>query len=135
MLNSVALLGRITADPELKTTQNGISYVNFTIAVSQSYLTNGERKADFIDINAWRGTAEFICNYFSKGQMIAIEGRLQTRLYTDNEGKTRKSVNVLANSAYFAGEKRKKENAPAEVLADATDEDFEEIDVFDDLPF
>ena len=110
MLNSVNLMGRLTADPELKTTENGNSVVSFSIAVQRSYQRD---QVDFIDIVAWRRTAEFICQYFKKGQMIAIEGSLQTRNWTDKEGKNRKSVEVIANNVHFC-EGRKQDQTPTE---------------------
>ena len=80
MLNVVALLGRLTADPELRKTPNGVSVTTFTVAVNRSYVKQGgERQTDFIDVVAWRSTAEFITKYFKKGQMIAVQGSIQTR--------------------------------------------------------
>lgn len=106
MLNIVALMGRLTHTPELKTTQNGTSVCSFSIAVDRTYTPKGEeRKADFIDIVAWRQTAEFICKYFQKGGMIAIDGSIQTRSYQDKQGNTRTKVEVLANNVSFCGSK------------------------------
>ena len=86
-LNSVVLIGRLTADPELKHTQNGNAVTGFSIAVDRPYQKAGEeRQADFIDIVAWRGTAEFICKYFKKGRKIAVQGAIQNRSYTDKDG-------------------------------------------------
>ena len=102
MLNRSALMGRLTADPELKTTQNGNSVTSFTIAVDRSYK-KGE--VDFINIVAWRKTAEFICNYFSKGSMIAVDGRIQTRRYEDRNGNKRTAFEVLADEVSFCGGK------------------------------
>ena len=102
MLNLVALVGRLTADPELRHTPSQISVTTFTIACNRSYVKQGaERQTDFIDVVAWRNTAEFICKYFRKGQMMALEGTIQTRTYTDKEGKNRKAFEVLANNVYF----------------------------------
>lgn len=90
MLNVVALMGRLVADPELKTTRSGNSVCTFSIAVDRRYTANDEeRKADFFTITAWRQTAEFICKYFQKGSLIAIEGSLQTRQYQDKSGNNR----------------------------------------------
>ena len=89
MINSVILMGRITAAPECKKTQSGISVVSFSIAVDRSYRSGSERQTDFITVVAWRQTADFICNYFKKGQMIAIEGSIQTRPYEDKNGNKR----------------------------------------------
>lgn len=102
MLNRSALMGRLTADPELKTTQNGNSVTSFTIAVDRSYK-KGE--VDFINIVAWRKTAEFICNYFSKGSMIAVDGRIQTRRYEDRNGNKRTAFEVIADEVSFCGSK------------------------------
>lgn len=106
MLNIVALMGRLVYDPELKTTQNGTNVCSFRIAVDRSFTRQGEeRKADFIDVTAWRQTAEFVSKYFQKGSMIAIEGSLQTRLYQDKQGSNRTKVEVLANNVSFCGPK------------------------------
>ena len=105
MLNTCILMGRLTADPELRTTQTGKSVVSFSMAVERDFQQDGERQADFIDVVAWRGTAEFICKYFRKGQMLAIVGHIQTRTYTDKDGNKRKAVEVVADKAGFTGEK------------------------------
>ena len=106
VLNIVALMGRLVYDPELKTTQNGTNVCSFRIAVDRSFTRQGEeRKADFIDVTAWRQTAEFVSKYFQKGSMIAIEGSLQTRQYQDKQGNNRTEVEVLANHISFAGPK------------------------------
>lgn len=102
MLNTVAIMGRLTADPELRHTPSDIAVTTFTVAVNRSYVKQGaERQTDFIDVVAWRSTAEFICKYFKKGQMIAVDGSIQTRTYTDKEGKNRKAFEILANNVYF----------------------------------
>ena len=106
MINSVAIMGRLTADPELKTTNNGNSVASFCIAVDRPRRKNSkDSEADFINVTAWRQTAEFICNYFSKGSMIAIEGSLRTNKYTDKNGNNRTSTFVLANNVSFCGSK------------------------------
>lgn len=106
MLNVVALMGRLVADPELKTTQSGNSVCTFRVAVDRSYTAKDEeRKADFFTITAWRQTAEFICKYFQKGSLIAIEGSLQTRQYQDKNGNNRTATEVLASRVNFAGSK------------------------------
>lgn len=106
MLNVVALMGRLVYDPELKTTQNGTNVCSFRIAVDRSFARQGEeRKADFIDIVAWRQTAEFVCKYFQKGSMIAIEGSLQTTSYQDKNGNNRTKVEVVASNVSFCGSK------------------------------
>ena len=106
MLNVVAIIGRLVADPELKTTQQGTSVCSFRIACDRNFARQGEqRQADFIDIVAWRAQAEFVCKYFQKGSLIAIEGNLQTRQYQDKNGNKRTAVEVVANNISFAGSK------------------------------
>lgn len=141
MINSVVLMGRLTYDPELRSTPNGVSVIRFQIACDRQYQANGEeRKADFIDVTAWRQTAEFISRYFHKGSMIAIEGSIQTENFTDKDGNKRKSVQVVANNVSFCGSKAENSaaspfNQPAPSYAEADDNDFEEIVDDDDLPF
>lgn len=106
MLNKVILQGRLVADPEMRHTQNGIAVTSFRIAVERNYKDRetGERKADFINIVAWRQTGEFVSRYFCKGQMVIVEGTLQIRDYTDREGTQRYIAEVIAESIYFAGD-------------------------------
>ena len=102
-MNVVCLLGRLTADPELRTTPNGVSVCSFSVAVQRSYSSGGERQTDFINCVAWRQTAEFINRYFHKGNMIGLNGSLQSRSYQDKEtGKNRTAYEVVINNAYFA---------------------------------
>lgn len=102
MLNSVILIGRLVADPELKTTQTGLEVTSFRIAVDRNYVKNGEdRKTDFIDVVAWRKTAAFICHYFSKGKPIVIKGSLQQRSYDAKDGTKRYVTEVLAENVEF----------------------------------
>lgn len=106
MLNVVAIMGRLVADPELRTTQQGTNVCTFLIACERSYTTKGQqRQADFVDIVAWGKTAEFICKFFQKGSMIAIDGSIQTRNYQGKDGSNRTAVEVLANHISFAGPK------------------------------
>lgn len=106
MLNICALMGRLTAAPELRTTQSGISVTSFRVAVERNMTdSSGSRQTDFIDIVAWRGTAEFVCKYFTKGQMIAINGTIQTRSYEDKQGNKRTAVEVVAENVNFCGSK------------------------------
>ncbi|MEG0750916.1 MAG: single-stranded DNA-binding protein [Oscillospiraceae bacterium] len=106
MLNHVTLMGRLVADPELRHTPNNVAVTKFTIAVDRNFAKQGEeKKTDFIDIQAWRNTAEFICKYFTKGRMIAIEGALQVDRYTDKEGNKRNAVFISASDVYFADSK------------------------------
>lgn len=153
MINSVVIMGRLTFDPEIRTTPNGVSVVRFQVACDRNRQKSGEeRKTDFIDVTAWRQTAEFIGRYFRKGSMIAIEGSIQTDNFTDKDGNKRKSVQVVANNVSFCGSKSETgtatetlsagnaapaaQNQPAPSYASADNSDFEEIiDDDDDLPF
>ena len=149
MLNRAILMGRITKSPELKTTPNGVSVIQISIAVDRDYTPKGqEKQTDFIDVVAWRNTAEFIAKHFGKGQLIALTGSIQTRSYTDSQGNKRSVTEVIADQAYFAGSKKESGNLasrgsgadtvpayesrlPADALGD-----FEEIDTDDsELPF
>lgn len=103
-MNKVILMGRLTADPELKTTPSGISVTSFSIAVDRNYVKQGEeRQADFINIVCWRQRAEFVCRYFTKGQLIALDGSIQTRQYQDKNGNNRTAFEVVADNVYFTG--------------------------------
>ena len=107
MINRVVLMGRLVADPELKTTNTGISVTSFRIAVDRSYVKAGEqRQADFFDIVAWRSSAEFVCRNFSKGSLIAIDGQLQSRQYQTKDGQNRTAIEVVADNVSFTGERR-----------------------------
>ena len=111
MLNRVILMGRITQNLELKTTASGIPVTSFSIAVDRNYVKQGEeRQTDFINIVCWRKQAEFVCRYFEKGSMIAIEGQLQTRTYQAKDGSNRYVTEVVADSVSFTGEKREQSN-------------------------
>lgn len=144
MLNRVILMGRITADPELKQTPNGVSVTAFSLAVERQYSgKDNEKKTDFINCVAWRGTAEFISRYFSKGKMIAVEGSLQVRSYTDKNDNKRQATEVIVDQAYFAGDSNaSKSQQPATQPPTAPTsfnsgsvQDFAEIEDEDDLPF
>lgn len=140
MINTVALTGRLTYEPELKATQSGVSVIRFQVAVDRNYQAQGqERQADFIDCIAWRQTAEFISRYFHKGDMIGIEGSIQTSNFTDKDGNKRKAVDVVANNVSFCGSKQQSNSNPNLNVAPppADNSDFEEIvdDTDDDLPF
>lgn len=103
MLNHVTVIGRLTADPELRKTQSGVSVCSFTVAVDRDFVQKGEeRQADFITVVAWRNTADFVCKFFSKGRMIAVDGSLQSRKWQDKNGQTRSAVEIQASSVYFA---------------------------------
>ena len=150
MLNVVAIMGRLVADPELRTTPAGVNVCHFRIACERNFVRQGEqRQADFIDIVAWRAQAEFVCRYFSKGSLIAIEGSLQTRQYQDKNGNNRTAVEVVANNINFArpkstsakpvddgGEAPPAGYRPSEPAPEYSDnDDFAVIDDSDDLPF
>lgn len=119
MINSAVIMGRLTADPELRQTQSGISVARFSVAVERPYSKDGERQTDFLDVVAWRNTADFVCRYFAKGQMIAISGSIQARTYTDRDGNRRKSVEIVADGVSFCGDKpeRKAQTYDAEPVS------------------
>ena len=107
MLNRIILMGRLVADPELRRTQSGTPVTSFRIAVDRDFKNqSGEKETDFIDIVAWRATAEFVAKYFAKGRMAVVEGRLQIRPWTDKEGNKRTSAEVVADNIYFGDSKR-----------------------------
>ncbi len=108
MLNKVILMGRLVADPEAKQTPSGVSVTTFRIAVDRDFKNKqtGEKEADFINVVTWRYTAEFVAKYFSKGRMAVVEGRLQSRNYTDKEGNKRYITEVVADNVYFGDSKR-----------------------------
>lgn len=107
MLNKWIGMGRLTRDPELRQTQGGTSVVSFTIAVDRDFKgSGGEKETDFIDVVAWRNTAEFVAKYFSKGRLAVVEGRLQIRTWTDNDGNKRKRVEIVADNVYFGDSKK-----------------------------
>ena len=132
-------MGRITADLELRQTPNGVSVTSFTVAVARQLTDKqtGERVTDFLDVVAWRNTAEFICWYFSKGRPILIEGTIQTRSYVDKNGQNRRAWEIVADSAHFADSKQNGQTTQAAPVAQPSGnaDDFEEIDDGDDLPF
>lgn len=147
MLNNAVIMGRLVADPELRTTGSGISVSSFTVAVDRRFNRQGEdRQADFIDIIAWRQTAEFVCKYFRKGSMIAVQGYIQTRMYEDKNGNKRKAVEIVADNVSFCGSKSEGNTGsysrddsyvsaqPAPSYSTADEGDFKEIPE-DDLPF
>jgi len=107
MLNHIVLMGRLTRDPELRQTQSGVSVASFSLAVDRDYQNrdSGEKQTDFIDIVAWRSTAEFVSKYFSKGKMAVVSGRLQIRDWTDRDGGKRRSAEVVADNVYFGESK------------------------------
>lgn len=160
MLNTIILMGRLTRDPELKTTRSGVSVTEFTIAVDRDFTRQGEEKqTDFFDVIAWRNTAEFVSRYMTKGQLIAVQGSMQSRKWQDKNGSNRISWEVQADNVYFAESKRddcnnshpEKElssgsDAPREIKSredaagvpltgNSSTEGFVSISPNDDLPF
>ena len=148
-MNSICLMGRLTGDPELKTTQSGVSVTSFSVAVDRAYRSKDqERQTDFINCVAWRQTAEFISRYFHKGQRIALQGSLQSRKYTANDGSQRTVYEVVVDNAFFCESKggnaggtpgydsqvpQYSEARPAFTTANSGD--FEPVFTDEDLPF
>lgn len=145
MFNKAILIGRLTADPELKQTTSGISVCSFSIAVDRRFSgRDSERKTDFINITSWRQQAEFVCRYFHKGDAIGIEGSIQTRNYEDKNGNKRTAVEVVTDNVFFTGSKSSGSSAPAYTApaantgmtyASGSVSDFEEVESDNDLPF
>jgi single-strand DNA-binding protein len=139
LLNKIILMGRLTRDPELRRTSGGTAVTSFALAVDRDYKSqSGEKETDFIDVVAWRNTAEFVSKYFSKGRMAVVEGRLQVRGWTDKDGAKRRTTEVVADNVYFGDSKR--ENADGNSGAAAPPPgggyDFAEIGEEDgELPF
>ena len=108
MLNHIVIMGRLTRDPELRTTQSGVSVASFTVAVDRDFgdRDGGERQTDFFDCSAWRSTGEFVSRYFHKGSMIVVSGRMQSRKFQDREGNNRTAWDVQADNVYFGDSKR-----------------------------
>lgn len=144
MLNKCFFMGRLTSDPELRHTQSGTAVASFSIAVDRDFKDKqtGERATDFIDIVAWRNTAEFVSRFFSKGRMVVVVGSLQMRDWTDKDGNKRRSAEVIAESVYFGDSKRDEDigqpsssgypgsyspppSAPSDSFADMKDDDGE----------
>ena len=132
MLNRIIIMGRLTRDPELRRTQSGNAVTSFALAVDRDFKSaDGAKETDFIDVVAWRNTAEFAAKYFAKGRMAVVEGRLQMRDWTDKDGNKRRSAEVVADNIYFADSKR--DDVPAVKPSAQT---FAEISEDDgDLPF
>ena len=131
MLNKCFLLGRLTKDPEIRRTNGGTAVTSFTLAVDRDFKSNGEKETDFIDVVAWRNTAEFVSKYFSKGRMAIVEGRLQIREWTDKNGNKRRTAEVVADNVYFGDSKKESKEEP-----EYKQSDFAEISEEDgELPF
>ncbi len=151
MLNCAVIMGRLVADPELRTTPSGISVISFRVAVDRNFVRQGEeRQADFIDVVAWRQTAEFVSRYFRKGSMIAVQGSIQTRNYEDRNGNKRTAVEIVADNVSFCGSKAESGTAgsnnaaryeeparpqAAPAFASGGMGDFNDIQDDDELPF
>ena len=116
MLNKIFVMGRLTADPELRRTQSGTPVASFTVAVDRDFKdkSTGERATDFIDVVAWRQTGEFVSRYFTKGRMAVVEGRLQIRDWTDKDGNKRRTAEVVADQVYFGDSKKDEMKATAD---------------------
>ena len=136
-MNVINLMGRLTAEPELKTTPNGVSVTSFTLAVDRAYTPKGEeRQTDFINCVAWRNTAEFITRYWHKGQRMAVTGELQQRSYTANDGGKRTVHEVVVSKAFFCEDKKQSDAQPAQQDDAIMQSGFEEMALADeDLPF
>ena len=142
MLNEVILMGRLTRDPDVRMTQNGTTAANFALACERDYAPQGQdRETDFFDIVAFRNTADFVGQYFAKGQLVAVKGRLQQRDWTDKQGNKRRTTEILADRCYFA-EKRQDRDASDtgfQQMSDSTPVPFAEPDMQmglgDELPF
>ena len=129
MLNKVILMGRLTAAPEVKRTQSGVAVCSFTLAADRDYTEkDGKRGTDFIDCVAWRSTAEFLARNFDKGDLLAIAGAIQTRMWEDKQGQKRKAVEVIAAEVHFCGARARDKEKGGEEFTDLPDDD-------DDLPF
>ena len=136
MLNKIILMGRLTRDPELRRTGSGTAVTSFAIAVDRDFKSqNGEKETDFIDVVAWRSTAEFVSKHFSKGRMAVVEGRLQIRDWTDKDGTKRRSAEVVADNVYFADSKRDDTTANRNALAERAEQFAEIAEEYGELPF
>jgi single-strand DNA-binding protein len=154
MYNRTIIIGRLTADPELRQTQSGVSVTSFSVAVNRAYTPRGgERQTDFFDVVAWRQTAEFIARYFTKGSAILVEGTMESRSYVDKNGNTRRAWELIANNAHFVESKAAAAShqgrgdslppepptsptAPPPAFSSGAVDDFTEVDDDDgDLPF
>lgn len=142
MLNHIAIMGRIVADPELRSTPAGVSVCAFRIACDRDFKNKqtGERETDFINIVTWRSTAEFVSRYFSKSRMVVCEGRLQIRPYTDRDGNKRTAAEIVAENVYFGDSKREESESYTYIPPTKEDDQFHNFDDAedaedDDFPF
>ena len=113
MLNHIVVMGRLTRDPELRKTASGVSVTSFTVAVDRDFSQDGQKVTDFLDVVAWRNTAEFAAKYFMKGRMAVISGRLQIRNWEDKEGNKRRTAEILAENLYFGDSKKEYDSGSA----------------------
>ncbi len=142
MLNRAIVMGRLTDNPELRHTASNIPVTTFTLAVDRNFNSGDERVTDFLNIVAWRSNAEFTSKYFTKGQLVCVEGSIQVRSYTDRDGNKRRAWEIVCDRAYFAESRRDGGNsargndAPAPAINNAGSNEFSEFDDSgDDLPF
>ena len=137
MLNKIILMGRLTRDPELRRTNSGTAVASFSLAVDRDFKAqNGEKETDFIDIVAWKNTAEFVSKYFAKGRMAVVEGRLQIRDWTDKDGGKRRNAEVIADNVYFGDSKKEAQQGNFNALNERVNQDFVEMeDDGGELPF
>ena len=135
MLNKIVIMGRLTRDPELRRTQSGTPVTSFSLAVDRDFKSqSGDKETDFIDVVAWRNTAEFAAKYFTKGRMAIASGRLQIRDWQDNNGNQRRSAEGIADSIYF-GDSKPQDAQPAVHAVNVDASDFDEIEDDPDIPF
>ena len=127
MLNHISIMGRICNDIELRRTNSGVAVASFTLACERDFKNNGEKETDFVDIVAWKNTAEFVSQYFGKGRMAVVSGRLQTRKWTDKDGNKRTSAEVVAENVYFGDTKTDGINPPAKPVYEEVTEDDPEL--------
>ncbi len=142
MLNKIFIMGRLTRDPELRRTQNGTAVAGFALAVDRDYKNaDGTKETDFIEVVAWRSSAEFVSKYFTKGRMAIVEGRLQIRDWTDKDGNKRRNAEVVADNVYFGDSKKEGDSsggykaAGKAVDVEPDTGDFAEVEDEEDWPF
>ena len=142
MLNRITLMGRLVADPDMRTTPSGAAVTSLRLAVDRDFKNKqtGEKETDFIPVVAWRNTAEFVARYFTKGRMAVVEGRLQIRPYTDRDGNKRTAAEVVADNVYFGDSQKSGESSSAPQSypnkgVDVSAAGFQELDDDGDLPF
>ena len=136
MLNHITIMGRLTKDPEMRRTGTGVAVTSFTIACDRDFGQNGQKETDFIEVTAWRNTAEFVSKYFNKGRMAVVAGRLQIRKWTDKNGNERRTAEVVADNVYFGDSKKDDSNFQNYSPATEPLQDYAVVDGDDEqLPF